>query len=94
MNRYGQQAMQHWQDTMPENLAQMTDPEQVFTTMGEDLEAAIEDLTRELAAPVPAQETYMDRVRRLTTARAEAESRTMRAMLTETQESPAPTTLG
>lgn len=94
MNRYGQQAMQYWQDMRPEDLAQLSDPQQFFTRMGEDLEAAIEDLARDLAAPVPERETYLDRVRRLGTARAEAESQTLRAMLTTPQESPAPTGRG
>ena len=81
MNRYGQQAMQHWQDTMPDQVRELTDPEVFFAQLGEDLEQAIEDLERKLAGTPPPQETYMQRVQRLTMARVEAESQILRGML-------------
>lgn len=84
MNRYGQQAMRHWQDTRPGQVRDLPDPEAFFSQMGEDLEQAIEDLERKLAGTPPPQETYMQRVQRLTMARFEAESQILRGMLLTT----------
>ncbi len=81
MNRYGQQAMEHWQSTMPDRVRALESPEQFFTTMGEDLEQAVEELARSLAGQAPPEETYMHRVQRLTTAKFEAESQVLRRML-------------
>lgn len=81
MNRYGQQAKDHWQQAMPARVRDLDDPECFFTTMGEELEAAIEELARTLAGPTPTDEPYMARVQRLTTARFEAESQVLREML-------------
>jgi hypothetical protein len=76
--------MQHWQDTRPGQVQAMADPEAFFTQMGDDLEQAIEDLERKLAGTPPPQETYMQRVQRLTMARFEAESQILRGMLLTT----------
>lgn len=81
MNRYGQQAMRHWQDTRLDQVRDLTDPEAFFTQMGEDLEQAVEELERKLAGSPPPEETYTQRVQRLTMARFEAESRVLRGML-------------
>jgi hypothetical protein len=84
VNRYGQQAMQHWQNTRPEQLRDLADPEAFFTQMGEDLEQAIEDLARKLAGDLPPEATYMQRVQRLTMARFDAEGQVLRGMLLTT----------
>jgi hypothetical protein len=84
VNRYGQQAMQHWQDTRPSQVRDLADPEAFFTQMGEDLEQAIEKLARSLAGDPPPQETYLQRVQRLTTARFDAEGQVLRGMLLTT----------
>lgn len=81
MNRYGQQAMQHWLDTRPGQVRDLADPEAFFTQMGEDLEQAIEELAVRLAGDPPPQETYLQRVQRLTIARFEAEGQVLRGML-------------
>ena len=81
MNRYGQQAKDHWQQTMPARVRDLDDPERFFTTMGEELETAIEELARTLAGKTPTDEPYLDRVRRLATARFEAEGQVLRGML-------------
>lgn len=85
MNRYGQQAMRHWQDTRPGQVRDLADPEAFFTQMGEDLAQAIEDLERKLTGHPPPGETYMQRVQRLTMARFEAESQVLREMLLTTE---------
>lgn len=84
MNRYGEQLMQHWQTTRPTQLADLTDPDAFFSQMGEDTEQAIEELARTLAGNPPPGETYLQRVQRLTMARFDAESQTIRGMLTTT----------
>lgn len=84
MNRYGHQLMQHWQSTRPTQLADLTDPDAFFSQMGEDMEQAIEDLARTLAGRPPPGETYLQRVQRLTMARFDAESQTVRGMLATT----------
>ena len=84
MNRFGQQMLQHYQDHRPQELATLTDPQSHFTRLGQQLEQSIEDLARDKAGQAPPQESYLQRVRRLTTARAEAESEVMRAHLQTT----------
>jgi hypothetical protein len=81
VNRYGQQAMQHWQDARADQVRDLADPEAFFTQMGEDLEQAIEELAAKLAGDPPPQESYMQRVQRLTMARFEAEGQVVRDML-------------
>ncbi|WP_327009737.1 hypothetical protein OHA72_22405 [Dactylosporangium sp. NBC_01737] len=81
MNRYGQQAMEHWQTTMPQRVRDLPDPVQFFTQLGEELETAVEELSRTLAGQAPSGEGYLQRVQRLTTARFEAEGQVLREML-------------
>ena len=82
MNRYGQQAMRHWQQTTPaEQVAQLENPQQHFTTLGEDVAVAVENLARELAGQAPPGEGYLQRLRRLTTAKFEAEAQVVREMV-------------
>jgi hypothetical protein len=73
--------MAHWQQTMPDRLAELPNPEAFFTRLGEDISQAIEELGRQLAGPAPAQETYLQRLRRLNMARVEAESQVLRRMV-------------
>lgn len=81
MNRYGAQAMAHWSRTMPQRLQELPDPEAYFTQLGEDVSQAIEELARRLAGEPPEQENYLQRLQRLNTARAEAESRVLLEMV-------------
>ncbi|WP_328384360.1 hypothetical protein OHQ88_33400 (plasmid) [Micromonospora zamorensis] len=81
MNRYGAQAMTHWSETMPLRLSDLQDPEAFFTQLGEEVSQAIEELTRRLAGQQPEQETYLQRLQRLNTARQEAESQVIREMV-------------
>ena len=83
MNRFGQQMLQHYQDNRPQELAALTQPQEHFTRLGQQLEQTIEDLAAKKAGTPPEQESYLQRVRRLTSARAEAESEVMRAHLLE-----------
>ena len=85
MNPYGAQARQHWQTHLPDRFAQIQDSETFFTDLGEQIEQQIQQEATALAGPDPADETYLDKVGRLNTARATAESKVLREML------PAPT---
>jgi len=81
VNRYGAQAMDHWQRTQPDRLNELDDPEAFFTQLGEDVSQAIEELARTLAGPSPPEEGYLQRLKRLNTARATAESHVIREMV-------------
>lgn len=82
MNRYGAQAMEHWRRARPERLRELADQEEFFTRMGEDVAQAIEEMARRLAGQRPPQgETYLQRLQRLNTARATAESHVIREMV-------------
>ena len=82
MNRYGAQAWEHWRRMCPDRLAELEDPEGFFTQVGEDAAEAIEQMARRLAGPAPVGgETYLQRLRRLHTARVTAESHVVREMV-------------
>jgi hypothetical protein len=81
VNRYGAQAMDHWTRAHPERVREMEDPEGFFTQLGEDVSQAVDELARKLALPAPTQEGYLQRLRRLNTARAMAESHVIREMV-------------
>lgn len=72
MNRYGQQAMEHWRTHRPAAYAQLEDPTAFFTRIGSELEATIERLTDQIAGPDLPGEDYLDKVARLNTARSTA----------------------
>ena len=69
MNRYGRSARQHWMTHAPSRMAALPDPEEFFTGLGVLVQGQVSDLTRRLAGPDPAGETYLQKVARLATAR-------------------------
>ena len=81
MNRYGTQAMRHWQQTDPARYQQIPDPETFFTELGEQVESEIQALADALAGPDRPGETYMEKVGRLNMARFNAESDILREMV-------------
>jgi hypothetical protein len=78
MNRYGHQAMRHWQQTDPERFAAIEDPQEFFTTLGAEVEQEIETLAAALAGPDRVGESYLEKVGRLNMARFNAESDILR----------------
>ena len=94
MNRYGTQAMRHWQQTDPARYQQIPDPETFFTELGEQVESEIQALADAIAGPDRPGETYMEKVGRLNMARFNAESDILREMVLipepEEPEEPAP----
>src|SRR5215472_2024068 len=51
MNRYGQMAMDHWRKWLPNQLAEIPDPEMYFSTLGLEVAQAIDELADRLAGP-------------------------------------------
>ena len=78
MNRYGAQAMRHWQEFDPERFEAIEDPRKFFTTLGAEVEQEIETLAAALAGPDRVGETYLEKVGRLNMARFNAESDILR----------------
>jgi hypothetical protein len=95
MNRYGQMAMDHWRKWLPNSLAGIPDPETYFSTLGLEVEQAIDELADRLAGPGTPDEPYLHRVGRLGEARMTAESEILREMVllppeSETDQEPEP----
>lgn len=97
MNRYGTQAMRHWQRTDPERYAAIEQPEEFFTALGEQVEEQIQERTVALAGQDQPGESYLEKVGRLRMARFTAEAEVLRELVligapsqTEEIEEPAP----
>ncbi len=81
MNRYGDLAKRHWQETDPARYATIADPEAFFTSLGEEVEQEIQELADRLAGPDQPQEAYLDKVGRLNMTRLQAEERILAEMV-------------
>jgi hypothetical protein len=81
MNKYGAQAMRHWQQTDPDRYAAIPDKEAFFTELGEQTEQQIETLAATIAGPDRPRESYLEKVGRLNMARFTAESDLLREMV-------------
>lgn len=81
MNSYGRLAMSHWQQTDPARYAQIPDPEEFFSTLGEQVEAEIQELEIGLAGPDTPNEGYLEKAGRLQMARLAAEERVLAEMV-------------
>ena len=73
MNRYGRHAQETWKMLAPTQYAQIPDPEAWFTTLWQDAETSVGELSVQIAGLDPAGETYLEKVGRLNAARAQAE---------------------
>lgn len=81
MNRYGTTAREHWQTHRPTEYAQIPDPIEFFTNLGEQMAARITQLGLALAGDDPGGEAFLDKVGRLNMARLQAEEQVMRETL-------------
>lgn len=81
MNRYGHQAMKHWQEFDPSRYAEIGDPEAFFTQLGEEVQAEIIQRSMVLAGPDRPGESYLQKVGRLNMARFTAESEVLRELV-------------
>lgn len=74
MNRYGQLAHDHWKSSDPARFAEIQDPLEFFSSLGQTVESQIQDLQLQLAGPDPANaESSLEKVGRLNMARLQAE---------------------
>ena len=78
MNRYGEQAMEHWKENRPRAYRELEDPQEFFTDLGEEIAQEVETRARDLAGKEPEGEGYLQRLQRLNTARLEAEGAVLR----------------
>ena len=81
MNRYGRQAMRHWQEFDPTRYSAIEDPEAFFTDLGEEVMQQIEIRARALEGTDQPGETYLEKVGRLQMARFTAESEVLRELV-------------
>ncbi len=68
MNRYGAMAQRHWQQWLPEQYASMTNPDGLFSALGEEVARQVD----ELAGDDRPGEGYLAQAGRLMAARAQA----------------------
>lgn len=73
MNRYGTMLSQQWEIANPTFVQSLSNPEEHFTQMGEQVESEIQELLPSLEGSDPAGETYLQKVGRLNAARLQAE---------------------
>jgi hypothetical protein len=73
VNRYGLMAQRHWAQWLPQRYATISEPDSYFSTLGQEAETQIEELTLELAGDDQPGEQYLAKAGRLTAARSRAE---------------------
>jgi hypothetical protein len=81
VNSHGTKALRHWRRYLPDQLAQIPDPEAFFTLLGETAATEIDQMADSLARTAPPGEGYLDEVARLETARKTAEMQVTREMI-------------
>jgi hypothetical protein len=74
MNWSGDLARRLWAHQLPEVYAEIHDPGEFFTVLGELIAADIDQLAAELAGDDPPGEGYLAKVQRLTSARETAQA--------------------
>jgi hypothetical protein len=73
MNHYGVIAQRHWESYAPSPVAGLPDPTRFFTELGLEVQAQVDTLTASLAGLDCTEETYLEKVARLQSARRTAE---------------------
>jgi hypothetical protein len=73
VNRYGLMAQRHWAQWLPQRYAMISEPDSYFSTLGQEVETQIEELTLDLAGNDQPGEEYLAKAGRLTAARSQAE---------------------
>ena len=81
MNRYGTRAKAHWRIWRPNELSQLANPEEFFSTLGLEVEGHIDRRAAEMAGDDPCGEGYWEKVGRLRMARFMAEEQILREMV-------------
>jgi hypothetical protein len=88
MNQYGAIAEKHWREFLPERYAQIPDPKDFFSQMGEEMEDQIIDLMMDLAGDDQPGEGYWDKVGRLEAAKQMAREKVLAETLPDPELEP------
>lgn len=79
MNKYGLQAQNHWKAYLPQRYNDLKNPEEFFTSLGEQVQQRIDDL---VAAQTPqSSEDYLENLRALNMVKFNVESDVIREMV-------------
>jgi hypothetical protein len=81
VNHYGIRARDHWREHLPDRLAQIPDPEEFFTLLGEMAETEIGHRAEALELLTQPAEGYLAEVARLETPRVVAEMEVLRELI-------------
>lgn len=73
MNRYGAMAQEHWQAVIPDRYAAIPNPQEFFSSLGEQVETRIQQMQDELEPPSQPEQGYLERVGTLSAVRMQAE---------------------
>lgn len=73
MNRYGHQAQDMWSRYMPTQYAELENPEQYFTELGETIQNQISRISEQLERQLAPTDDYLARVGQLNGVRKQAE---------------------
>ncbi|MCA0252147.1 MAG: hypothetical protein KIT69_14265 [Propionibacteriaceae bacterium] len=72
MNRFERAAREAWAELAPSAVATLEDPSLFFSELASQAETAWLELSAQLAGPMPPEETYLERVSRLESAKRQA----------------------
>lgn len=86
MNKYGRFAQQAWQELAPTRYAQLEDPNQFFSTLGQQAENQMILRWEQLQGPDVAGESTFEKIGRINAAKLQAEEIIRAEMLTPTPE--------
>lgn len=79
MNHYGVLALRHWQNTKPQELAKIENPQQYFADLGEQVAAEARRRAEALESAMGSD--FVANLRMLNEARATAESEVLRELV-------------
>lgn len=81
MNQYGKLAYQHWARWRPNEMSQISNPQEHFRRMGSQIEQRIVDLANETQGEDRTDEGYLAKLGRLNMTRLVAEEQVLREVL-------------
>lgn len=73
MNKYGRLAMNHWKEVDPDRYAQIPNPQEFFSNLGEQVETQVFDLAYQIAGSDTKGEGFFEKVGRINNSRMRAE---------------------
>ncbi|MFV0535682.1 MAG: hypothetical protein ACK5MR_18840 [Cumulibacter sp.] len=81
MNKYGHMAMKHWRQWRPNAFGTIQNPEDFFSTLGQEAEDQIDQIQAQILAANPPSSDQLTRAAQWQSARFSAESQVVREML-------------